>query len=159
MARRAALSLRWTKGRGRRVSAVPAPVHRPLPRDKPSRLGKPEVPKPLATAIRGKQCRRASRLQRDTSRCDDCRGRGNAALDASPAAQRAGRPRSGGVVRGDASSSRGRGLVQDDLEGGRDRHADDRPDDAEQRPADQDAAMTVKPETFTAFPMIVGCRM
>ena len=64
-----------------------------------------------------------------------------------------------GVGGGDPSASGGRGLVQDDLEGGRDRHADDRPDDAEQRPADQDAAMTVKPETFTAFPMIVGCRM
>ena len=63
-----------------------------------------------------------------------------------------------GVGRGDTSSPGGGELLGDDLQRGRDRHADDRADEAEEGPKARTLANTVKPETCAAFPMIVGCR-
>ena len=45
------------------------------------------------------------------------------------------------------------------LEGGRDRHADDRPDQSEERPERQDAGEHGEAGDLGAFPMIVACRM
>jgi len=57
---------------------------------------------------------------------------------------------------GDRRAALGRQLADDDLHRGRERDGDEGADDAEGRRADDDLAITKKPEMSAARPWIVG---